>query len=54
MCEALYEDFNLDLICLMPTNVYGHKDNFDKTNGHVIPAIISKMEEAVKNKKEKN
>ena len=51
LCEALYEDFNLDLICLMPTNVYGHKDNFDKTNGHVIPAIISKMEEAVKNKK---
>ena len=27
----------------MPTNVYGENDNFDKINGHVIPAIISKM-----------
>ena len=53
LCEALYEDFNLDLICLMPTNVYGHKDNFDKINGHVIPAIITKVEQAIrKNKKE--
>ena len=53
LCEALYEDFNLDLICLMPTNVYGHNDNFDKKNGHVIPAIISKIQEAIKNKKNK-
>ena len=51
LCEALYEDFDLDLICLMPTNVYGHKDTFDKVNGHVIPAIITKVEQAKKNKK---
>lgn len=53
LCEALYEDFNLDLICLMPTNVYGHKDTFDKINGHVIPAMITKVEQAKKNKKKK-
>ena len=51
LSEALYEDFNLDLICLMPTNVYGHKDKFDRVNGHVIPAIITKIEQAKKNKK---
>ncbi len=53
LCEALYEDFNLDLISLMPTNVYGHKDNFDKVNGHVIPAIITKLEQAIKKNRKK-
>ncbi len=52
LCEALYEDFKLDIVCLMPTNVYGHNDNFHKINGHVIPAMITKFEEAIL-KKEK-
>ena len=51
LCEALFEDYKLDIICLMPTNVYGDKDNFSKINGHVIPAIISKIEEAKNSKK---
>ena len=51
LCEALYEDHNLDLICLMPTNVYGEKDKFDKEKSHVIPGIIVKIEEAIKFKK---
>ena len=52
LCETLYEDHNLDIICLMPTNVYGLRDNFDKVNGHVIPAMISKFIDAkVKNSK---
>ena len=50
ICEALYEDHNLDIICLMPTNVYGKNDKFDKINGHVIPAMISKFEDAKKKK----
>ena len=48
LSEALYEDHNVDIICLMPTNVYGQNDNFDKINGHVIPAMISKIELAKK------
>ena len=52
-CEALHEEKKLDIICLMPTNVYGDNDNFHKINGHVIPAIISKIEEAKKNKEKK-
>ena len=35
----------------MPTNVYGDNDNFNKVTGHVIPAIISKIEEAKKTNK---
>ena len=51
LCEALFEDYNLDIVCLMPTNVYGENDNFNKVNGHVIPAIISKIEDAKRSNK---
>ena len=51
LSEALYEDHNLDIICLMPTNVYGIRDTFHKEKGHVIPAIITKIEEAIRYKK---
>ena len=27
LSEALYEDHNLDIVCLMPTNIYGINDN---------------------------
>ena len=37
----------------MPTNVYGLNDNFDKVNGHVIPAMITKFVEAKKKKLKK-
>ena len=50
LSETLYEDHNIDIVCLMPTNVYGFNDNFDKINGHVIPAMISKFIEAKKKK----
>ena len=51
LSEALFNDYKLNIICLMPTNVYGINDNFDMTNGHVIPAMISKFIEAKKKKK---
>ena len=50
LCETLYEDHKLDIVCLMPTNVYGINDNFDKLNGHVIPAMVSKFIDAKKKK----
>jgi GDP-L-fucose synthase len=43
LCEALFNDHGLDVVCLMPTNIYGIKDNFDKNYGHVIPAMIEKF-----------
>ena len=51
LSEALFEDYKLNIICIMPTNVYGNNDNFDKINGHVIPAMISKFIEAKKKSK---
>jgi len=53
LCEALFENYKKDIICLMPTNVYGKNDHFDKFNGHVIPAMITKFIEAKKKKKKK-
>ena len=52
LCETLYEDDKLDIVCLMPTNIYGINDNFDKFSGHVIPAMIRKIFDA-KIKKQK-
>jgi GDP-L-fucose synthase len=53
LCEALFENYKKDIICLMPTNVYGKNDHFDKFNGHVIPAMITKFIEAKKKNKKK-
>ena len=43
LCEALFNDHNLDVVCLMPTNIYGINDKFDRNYGHVIPAMIEKF-----------
>tara|TARA_B100000787_G_scaffold169167_1_gene159605 strand:- start:1393 stop:2337 length:945 start_codon:yes stop_codon:yes gene_type:complete len=50
LCEIMYHKFKKDVICLMPTNLYGVDDNFDIPSSHVIPGLISKFILA-KNKK---
>ena len=50
LSEYLFSQHKLDIICLMPTNLYGINDNFDKFSSHVIPGMIAKFIEA-KNKK---
>ena len=40
------EQYGLDAIFLLPTNLYGPRDNFDLETSHVIPALIRKMVEA--------
>ena len=37
LSEYLFYQNNLETICLMPTNVYGINDNYDKFSSHVIP-----------------
>ena len=49
LCSILHEDYNKDIICLMPTNVYGLNDNFDIRSSHVIPGLISKFINAKRN-----
>ena len=52
MCEAYNNQYNTNFICLMPTNLYGPKDNYNPKNSHFFPALISKIHYAkLKNKK---
>ncbi len=42
--QAYREQYGLDAIFLLPTNLYGPGDNFDLATSHVIPALIRKMD----------
>ena len=44
--QAYRTQYGLKAIYLLPTNVYGSGDNFDRETSHVIPAIIRKCVEA--------
>ena len=50
--EAIRKQYGKDFVSLMPTNLYGIKDNFDLQTSHVLPAMIRKFHEA-KEKSEK-
>ena len=43
LSRALFNQYNLDIIALMPTNIYGLNDKFDKVNSHVIPGMLLKF-----------
>ena len=43
MCEAYNKQYNLNYICLMPTNLYGPNDNYDLMSSHFFPALIKKI-----------
>lgn len=44
--QAYRDQYGLNSIFLLPTNLYGPRDNFDLETSHVIPALIRKMIEA--------
>jgi GDP-L-fucose synthase len=44
--QAYREQYGLNSVFLLPTNLYGPRDNFDLQSSHVIPALIRKMVEA--------
>lgn len=52
MCEAFRSQYGCDYISVMPTNLYGPNDNYDLNNSHVLPALMRKFYEAIKNGKE--
>tara|TARA_Y100000591_G_scaffold264063_1_gene237393 strand:- start:784 stop:1722 length:939 start_codon:yes stop_codon:yes gene_type:complete len=43
MCQSFNEQYKLNYKCLMPTNTFGPRDNYDSANSHFIPAIIKKV-----------
>jgi GDP-L-fucose synthase len=46
IAQAYRKQYLRDYIAAMPTNLYGPGDNFDLTNGHVLPALIRKADDA--------
>ena len=49
LCSAMRKQYNFDAISLMPTNLYGPRDNYHETNSHVLPAFINKFHTAKEN-----
>jgi GDP-L-fucose synthase len=41
--QAYREQYGMDVVFLLPANLYGPRDNFDLESSHVIPALIRKM-----------
>ncbi len=44
--QGYREQYGTNAIFLLPTNLYGPRDNFDLETSHVIPALIRKMTES--------
>jgi len=42
-CDLYRKQYGIDSICVMPTNLYGPKDDYDLTTGHMIPSLIRKF-----------
>ena len=51
--DAYRQQFGLNSTILFPTNLYGPTDNFEPTTSHVIPAIILKVYNALREKSNK-
>ena len=47
--ESFRRQYSLNWISVMPTNLYGINDNFDLNNSHVIPGLIARLDQAIKN-----
>ena len=48
LCESYNRQHDVDYRSVMPTNLYGPGDNFHLDNSHVMPALIRRFHEAVR------
>ena len=46
LCESFNRQYGTDYRSVMPTNLYGPRDNFHPDNSHVIPALIRRIHSA--------
>ena len=47
--ENFRRQYGCNWYSVMPTNLYGENDNYNLENSHVIPGLIARMSEAIKN-----
>jgi len=45
--QAYRQQYGMNVIHLLPVNLYGPRDNFDPSSSHVIPALIKKCHDAL-------
>jgi GDP-L-fucose synthase len=43
MCESFNIQYDTNFITVMPTNLYGHGDNYNLESSHVLPALLRKF-----------
>lgn len=46
LCASYNKEYNTDYISVMPCNLYGLNDNYDKENAHVLPMLLRRFHEA--------
>ena len=52
LCESYNRQHGVDYRSVMPTNLYGPRDNFHPENSHVLPALIRRFHEAAQQGKD--
>jgi len=45
--QAYRQQYGMNVIHLLPVNLYGPGDNFDPSSSHVIPALVKKCQDAI-------
>ena len=46
LCLAYNQQYGTEFLSLMPTNLYGLGDTYDREGGHVLPTLIAKFDDA--------
>lgn len=46
LCEAYRDQYGCNFISVMPTNLYGYRDNYHPGHSHVLPALLRRIHEA--------
>ena len=52
LCQSYNKQYKLNYKCLMPCNAYGINDNYDPIESHFFPALIKKIVDAIRSKKD--
>jgi GDP-L-fucose synthase len=48
LCESYNRQYGTDYRSVMPTNLYGPRDNFHPENSHVLPALMARFHDAAR------
>ena len=51
LAQSLRQQYGLDIICPMPSNIYGPGDHFEYERSHVLSALVRRFIEAKRNAK---